>query len=50
MNRVFDAIDFVYPDYRYPLRGQGKKRKATALAAPAEPVPKGKKMKVLTHR
>jgi hypothetical protein len=52
MNRVFDTIGFVYPDYRYPLRGQGKKRKAAALAAPAEPVPKaaGKKMMVLTHR
>jgi hypothetical protein len=52
LNRVFDAIGFVYPDYRYPLRGQGKKRKAAALAAPAEPVSKaaGKKMKVLTHR
>jgi hypothetical protein len=52
LNRVFDAIGFVYPDYRYPLRGQGKKRKAYALATPAEPVPKaaGKKMKVLTHR
>jgi hypothetical protein len=21
LNRVFDAIGFVYPDYRYPLRG-----------------------------
>jgi hypothetical protein len=52
MNRVFDAIGFVYPDYRYPLRGQGKKRKADALATLDEPVPKatGKKMKVLTHR
>jgi hypothetical protein len=52
LNRVFDAIGFVYPDYRYPLRGQGKKRKAAALAASAEPVPKaaGKKMKVLTHQ
>jgi hypothetical protein len=52
MNRVFDAIGFVYPDYRYPLWGQGKKRKATAVAASAEPVPKAasKKMKVLTHR
>jgi hypothetical protein len=52
MNRVFDAIGFVYPDYCYPLWGQGKKRKAAALAAPAEPVPKaaGKKMKVLTYR
>jgi hypothetical protein len=50
LNRVFDAIGFVYPHYRYPLRGQGKKRKATI--ASAEPVPKAtsKKMKVLTHR
>jgi hypothetical protein len=52
INIVFDAIGFVYPDYHYPLRGQGKKRKAAALAALAEPVPKvaGKKMKVLTHQ
>jgi hypothetical protein len=52
LNRVFDDIGFIYPDYRYPLLGQGKKRKATALAASAEPVPKAasKKMKVLTHR
>jgi hypothetical protein len=35
MNRVFDIISFVYPDYRYSLRGQGKKRKAAALAAPS---------------
>jgi hypothetical protein len=47
LNRVFDAIGFVYPDYHYPLRGQGKKRKTTALATTAEP--KGKKVKVLTH-
>jgi hypothetical protein len=26
LNRVFDAIGFVYPDYRYPIRGQKKKR------------------------
>jgi hypothetical protein len=52
LNRVFDFIGFVYPDYRYPLRGQGKKRKATAVVTSAEPVPKAtsKKMKVLTHR
>jgi hypothetical protein len=52
LKRVFDAIGFVYPDYRYPLQGQGKKRKATAVAASAELVPKAtsKKMKVLTHR
>jgi hypothetical protein len=50
LNRVFDAIGFVYPDYRYPLRGQGKKRKTAASATPVEPAPKGKKLKVLTHR
>jgi hypothetical protein len=50
LNRVFDAIGFVYPDYRYPLRGQEKKRKIAASVTPAEPVPKCKKVKVLTHR
>jgi hypothetical protein len=48
LNRLFDAIGFVYPDYRYSLRGQGKKRKTAAPATAA--VPKGKKVKVLTHR
>jgi hypothetical protein len=48
LNRVFDAIGFVYPDYHYPLRRQGKKRKTTTSATTV--VPKGKKMKVLTHR
>jgi hypothetical protein len=47
LNKVFDAIGFVYPDYCYPLR-KGKKRKTAASATTA--VPKGKKMKVLTHR
>jgi hypothetical protein len=47
LNRVFDAIGFVYPDYHYPLRGQGKKRKHVASVTPAEP--KSKKVKVLTH-
>jgi hypothetical protein len=56
VNRVFDAIGFVYPDYCYPLRGRGKKRKTAALAktaasaTPDEPAPKSKKLKVLTHR
>jgi hypothetical protein len=50
LNRVFDAIGFVYPDYRYPLRGQEKKRKVTTSATPVGPVLKGKKLKVLTHR
>jgi hypothetical protein len=48
LNKVFDAIGFVYPDYRYPLQGQGTKRKTTASATIV--VPKGKKVKVLTHR
>jgi hypothetical protein len=48
LNRVFDAIGFVYPDYHYPLRRQGKKRKTIASATAA--VPKSKKVKVLTHR
>jgi hypothetical protein len=25
LNRVFDAIGFVYPDYRYPARGEKRK-------------------------
>jgi hypothetical protein len=51
---VFDAIGFVYPDYCYPLRGQGVKRKIAAsgkvAASAITTEPKGKKMKVLTHR
>jgi hypothetical protein len=50
LNRVFNAIGFVYPDYCYPLRGWGKKRKTAASTTPDEPVPKSKKLKVLTHR
>jgi hypothetical protein len=52
LNRVFDAIGFIYPDYHYPPQGQGRKRKTTALAPAASAttgVPKSKKMKVLTH-
>jgi hypothetical protein len=54
LNRVFYAIGFVYPDYRYLLRGQKRKGatsgKVVASAAPSEPAPKSKKLKVLTHR
>jgi hypothetical protein len=54
LNRVFDAIGFVYPDYRYPLRGQKRKGvvfvKEIASDASSEPTPKRKKVKVLTHR
>jgi hypothetical protein len=49
LNRVFDAIDFVYPDNRYPLREQGKNRKTSASDSLDKLVPKGKKLKVLTH-
>jgi hypothetical protein len=48
LNRVFDAIGFIYPDYCYPSRRQGKKRKTAASTITV--VPKGKKIKVLTHR
>jgi hypothetical protein len=54
VNRVFDAIGFVYPDYRYPARGQKRKNtssaKETASTAPSEPALKRKMIKVLTHR
>jgi hypothetical protein len=54
LNRVFDAIGFVYPDYRYPLKGQKRKsatsRKGDASVALSEPALKRKKVKVLTHR
>jgi hypothetical protein len=48
LNMIFDVIGFVYPDYSYPSRKQGKKRKAAASAIST--TPKGKKVKVLTHR
>jgi hypothetical protein len=48
LNRVFDVIGFVYLDYCYPSQKQGKKKKAAASALSA--TPKGKKVKVLTHR
>jgi hypothetical protein len=54
LNRVFDAIGFMYPDYRYPTRGQKRKSatsgKDVTLAAPSEPTPKRRKVKVLTHQ
>jgi hypothetical protein len=44
----------VYPDYRYQPQGQKRKGatsgKVAASAAPSEPAPKRKKLKVLTHR
>jgi hypothetical protein len=46
--RVFDVIGFVYPDYCYHSRKQGEKRKVATSAIST--APKGKKIKVLTHR
>jgi hypothetical protein len=44
----------MYPDYRYPPRGQKRKSatsgKDVTSAAPSEPAPKRRKVKVLTHR
>jgi hypothetical protein len=54
LNRVFDAIGFMYPDYRYPLKGQQRKsatsRKGDTSVALSEAAPKRKRVKVLTHR
>jgi hypothetical protein len=48
LNRVFDVIRFVYPDYCYPSWNQGKKRKVTTSSTSS--VSRSKKVKVLTHR
>jgi hypothetical protein len=54
LNRVFDAIGFMYPDYRYPLKGHKRKSatsgKGDASVALSEAAPKRKRVKVLTHR
>jgi hypothetical protein len=54
LNRVFDDIGFMYPDYRYPPRGQKRKSatsgKDVTSATLSEPAPKRRKVKVLTHR
>lgn len=45
LNRVFDAIHFVYLDYCFPVPSKGHKRKS-ALKSPSA-APKQKKVKVL---
>jgi hypothetical protein len=44
----------MYPDYRYPLKGQKRKSatsgKSDASVALSEAAPKRKRVKVLTHR
>jgi hypothetical protein len=45
---VFDVIGFVYPDYCYPSRKQGKKGEAaTSMTSSSS---RSKKVKVLTRR
>jgi hypothetical protein len=48
LNRVFVVIGFVYPDYCFPARKQGAKRKITSTT-PSTAL-KAKEMKVVTHR
>jgi hypothetical protein len=48
LNRVFDVIGFVYPDYCYPVQKQGRKRKVVASTSIS--APKTKKIKILTRR
>jgi hypothetical protein len=48
LNRLFDVIGFVYPDYYFPARKQGTKRKITSMTPSATLKPK--KTKVVTHR
>jgi hypothetical protein len=48
LNRVFDVIGFVYPDYCYPVQKQGRKRKIAASTSTG--VSKSNKIKVLTRR
>jgi hypothetical protein len=45
LNTIFDVIGFVYPDYCYPSRKQGKKKRDAASAIST--MPKPKKVKVL---
>jgi hypothetical protein len=48
LNRVFDVIGFVYPDYCLPAQKQGRKRKVAISTSTG--APKMKKIKVLTRR
>jgi hypothetical protein len=47
LNIVFDVIGFAYPDYCFPARKQGTKRKITTTTSSVAPKPK--RTKVLTH-
>jgi hypothetical protein len=39
LNRVFDVIRFVYPDYCFPVRKQGGKRKIATSTSSSAPKP-----------
>jgi hypothetical protein len=48
LNKVFDVIGFIYPDYCYPIQKQGRKRKVAASTSTR--ASKTKKINVLTRR
>jgi hypothetical protein len=48
LNRVFDVIGFIYPNYCFPARKQGTKRKIATTTSSI--VLKPKRVKVLTHQ
>jgi hypothetical protein len=48
LNKVFDVIEFIYPDYCFPAQKQRAKRKIGTTTSSA--VPKPKRAKVLTRR
>jgi hypothetical protein len=48
LNRVFDVIGFVYPDYCFPAQKKGGKRKIAPSTSSSAPKPK--RVKVLTRR
>jgi hypothetical protein len=48
LNKVFDAIGFIYPDYCFPAQKRGLKTKSVPRVSAA--VLKPKKAKILTHQ
>jgi hypothetical protein len=48
LNRVFDVMGFIYPDYYFPIWKQGMKRKITTTTSSATPKPK--RTKIITHQ
>jgi hypothetical protein len=48
LNRVFDVIGFVYPDYYFPAQRHGGKRKIASSTSSSAPKPK--RAMVLTRR